>query len=326
MAARAMMLACFAGLLACVDARVVRADDYPTRPIRLILPQPPGGAVDLISRILGERLSEQMRQPVIIENQPGANGGLAAAQVLRAKPDGYTLFMAVDSNLVVNPSLYPDLRYDPLRDFTPISIVADVYNVLVANPKVRANSLAELLALARANPGKLNYASIGLGTLSHLGMELLKLATKTDFTMVSYRGTAPAMTDVVAGVADVMFTGPPSAKSMSEGGRLKLLAFAAPQRSPLLPDVPTTREAGVDGLELGGWFGLVAPAKTPKSVVDRLALEVSKAVADPRYSERITAQGLGVVRGTPESMLAAIKADTAKWKEVIDRAGIKVPQ
>src|SRR6476469_2756912 len=165
MAARAMMLACFAGLFACVDARVVRADDYPTRPIRLILPQPPGGAVDLISRILGERLSEQMRQPVIIENQPGANGGLAAAQVLRAKPDGYTLFMAVDSNLVVNPSLYPDLRYDPLRDFTPISIVADVYNVLVANPKVRANSLAELLALAKANPGKLNYASIGLGTL-----------------------------------------------------------------------------------------------------------------------------------------------------------------
>jgi tripartite-type tricarboxylate transporter receptor subunit TctC len=326
MSRRAVMLACFTGLLACAEARAVRADDYPTRPIRLVLPQPAGGAVDLIARVLGERLSEQMRQSVVIDNQPGANGALAAGQVLRAKPDGYTLFLAVDSNLVVNPSLYPNLRYDPLRDFTPISIVADVYNVLVANPKVRANSLTELLALAKANPGKLNYASIGLGTLSHLGMELMKLATKTDFTMVSYRGTAPAMTDVVAGVVDVMFTGPPSAKSMSEGGRLKLLAFAAPQRSPLLPDVPTTREAGVDGLELGAWFGLVAPAKTPKSVVDRLSLEVNKAVSDPRYSERITAQGLGVVRGSPEGMLEAIKADTKKWKEVIDRAGIKVPQ
>src|SRR5262245_40508343 len=165
MATRALMLACFAGLLAGIDARAVRADDFPTRPIRLILPQPPGGAVDLISRVLGERLSEQMRQPVIIDNQPGANGALAAGQVLRAKPDGYTLFMAVDSNLVINPSLYPNLRYDSVRDFTPIGIVADVHNVLVANPKVQANSLAELLALARANPGKLNYASIGLGTL-----------------------------------------------------------------------------------------------------------------------------------------------------------------
>jgi tripartite-type tricarboxylate transporter receptor subunit TctC len=324
--ARAMMLACFAALLVCADAPAVRADDYPTRSIRLVLPQPSGGAVDLISRLLGERLSEQMRQPVIIDNQPGANGALAAGQVLRAKPDGYTLFMAVDSNLVVNPNLYPNLRYDALRDFTPISIVADVHVVLVANPKVQASSLTELLALAKANPGKLNYASIGLGTISHLGMELLKLATKTDFTMVSYRGTAPAMTDVVAGVADVMFTGPPSAKSMSEGGRLKLLAYAAPERSPLLPEVPTTREAGVDGLELGGWFGLVAPARTPKSVVDRLAVEVSKAVADPRFSERMTAQGLRVVRGSPASMLAAIKADTAKWKAVIDRAGIRIPQ
>ena len=183
-----------------------------------------------------------------------------------------------------------------------------------------------MIALAKANPGKLNYASIGLGTLSHLSMELLKLATKTDFTLVAYRGTAPAMTDVVAGVVEVMFTGPPSAKAMSEGGRLKLLAMAAPQRSPLLPDVPTTREAGVDGIELGGWFGLVAPAKTPKSVVDRLSLEVNKAVADPRYSERMIAQGLGVVRGSPESMLATIKDDIKIWKEVIDRAGIKIPQ
>ena len=177
-----------------------RADEpYPSKPIRLILPQPAGGAVDLIARSLADRLSESTRQPVIVENQPGANGGLAAGQVMRSTPDGYTLFMAVDTNLVVNPSLYPNLTYDPFRDFIPISIIAKVYLVLVASSKIEANSVRELLAFARANPGKLNYASIGLGTQAHLGMELFKMMTKTDITQVSYRGTAPAMTDIAAG-------------------------------------------------------------------------------------------------------------------------------
>jgi tripartite-type tricarboxylate transporter receptor subunit TctC len=318
----------FVGLIAALALAGVAAaqtDNYPSRPIRLILPQPAGGAVDLIARTLGDRLSEQMGQPVIVENQPGANGALAAGQVLRAAADGYTLFFAVDNNLVINPSLYPNLQYVPLRDFAPIGIVANVYMVLVANPKVQAKNLAELIAFAKANPGKLNYASIGLGTLSHLGMELLKLKTGTDFNLVSYRGTAPAMTDVVAGVVEVMFTGPPSAKAMSEGGKLKVLAIAAPERSPLLPDVPTTKQAGLDGFELSGWFGMLAPAKTPKAVVDRLSQEVNKAVADPKFSGRIAAQGLGIVRGTPDAMRAAMEADTAKWKEVIQRAGIKIP-
>src|SRR5713101_8121621 len=180
-------------------------EPFASKPIRLILPQPAGGAVDLIARSLGERFSESMRVPVIVENQPGANGALAAGAVARSTPDGYTLFMAVDTNLVVNPSLYPNLAYDPFRDFIPISIIAKVYLVLVANPQVKADSVQELLAFARAHPGKLNYASIGLGTQAHLGMELLKMMTKTDITQVSYRGTAPAMTDVAAGVVDVMF-------------------------------------------------------------------------------------------------------------------------
>ena len=185
-----------------------------------------------------------MHQPVIVENMPGANGSLAAAQVARATPDGYTLMLAVDSNLVINPSLYNNLNYDPFRDFAPISIIAKLHMVLVANPKVPANTVQELIAYAKAHPNKLNYASIGFGTAMHMGMELFKYDTHTEINQVSYRGTAPAMTDVVAGIVDVMFTGPPSAKAMSEGGKLKLLAVASPQRMPLMPDVPTVNEAG----------------------------------------------------------------------------------
>jgi len=258
-----------------------------------------------------------MRQPVIVENQPGANGGLAAGQVTRSPPDGYTLFMAVDTNLVVNPSLYPNLTYDPFRDFIPISIIAKVYLVLVASSRVEAGSVQELLTLARANPGKLNYASIGLGTQAHLGMELFKLMTKTDITQVSYRGTAPAMTDIAAGVVDVMFTGPPSAMALAAGGKVKMLAVASPGRSSLMPQLPTVQEAGVPGYELGGWFGLLAPARTPQSVVDRLASEVRKAVADPKFRERLTEQGLDVFGSSSEEMLAVMRADTKKWGEVI---------
>src|SRR5205807_6850527 len=187
-----------------------------------------GGVIDLISRALGDRLSEQMRQPVIVENMPGANGGLAAGRVARSTPDGYTLLMAVDTNLAVNPTLYPDLSYDPFRDFAPISVLTKTALVLVANPKLPADNVRDLIAYAKAHPGKLNYASIGLGTQAHLGMELFKIMTKTDITQVSYRGTAPAMTDVAAGVVDVMITGPPSAMALAAGGKGKILAIASP--------------------------------------------------------------------------------------------------
>src|SRR5262249_8933367 len=186
-----------------------------------------------------------------------------AGQVARSMPDGYTLFMPVDTNLVVNPNLYPNLPYDPFRDFTPISVLAKVPLVLVAHPKVPANNVRELIEFAKANPGKLNYASIGLGTQSHLGMELFKMMTHTDINQVSYRGTAPAMTDVVAGQVDVMFTGPPSAKAMSADGKLKILAVGGKRRLALMPDVPTLDESGVPGYELTGWFGMAGPAGTP---------------------------------------------------------------
>jgi tripartite-type tricarboxylate transporter receptor subunit TctC len=313
-----------AGLLATADAG--SAQDYPSRTIKLVLPQPAGGAVDLIARTLGDRLSEQMRQPVIVENMPGANGGLAGAAVARAAPDGYTLFMAVDSNLVINPSLYKNLSYDPFRDFSPIGIIARLYVVLVANPNAPFDSVRELIDYAKAHPNKLNYAGIGFGTAMHMGMELFKFMTKTDINHVSYRGTAPAITAVVAGEVEMMFTGPPSAQSMAEGGKLKLLAVAAPQRIPLMPKVPTVQEAGVPGYELASWFGLLAPANTPKAIVDRLSQEVNKVVNDPRFADKMKAQGLQVVGSTPDQMMAAMRADTKKWSDLIQATGIKIPQ
>ncbi|MFZ2068846.1 MAG: tripartite tricarboxylate transporter substrate binding protein [Xanthobacteraceae bacterium] len=303
---------------------VARAQDYPSHAIRLVLPQPPGGAIDLIARTLADRLSAQMKQPVIVENRPGANGGLAAGDVVRAAPDGYTLFMAVDTNLVVNPTLYHDLPYEPFRDFAPISVLAKTELVLVANPKVSANNVRELIAYARANTGKLNYASIGLGTQAHLGMELFKLMTKTQITRIDYRGTAPAMTDVIAGRSDIMITGPPSAKAMSEGGKLKLLAVTGRQRHPLMPDVPTIDESGVPGYDVTGWFGILAPARTPKAVLDRLTAEVHKAVADQQFREKLINVGLDVVGNTPAEMLALMHSDTDKWAAVIKATGAKV--
>jgi tripartite-type tricarboxylate transporter receptor subunit TctC len=313
-------------LLLCVAApvNVARAQDYPSHPIRLVLPQPPGGAIDLIARTLAERLTEQMKQPVIVENRPGANGGLAAGDVVRSTPDGYTLFMAVDTNLVVNPTLYHDLPYDPFRDFAPISVLTKTELVLVANPKVPADNVRALIAYAKANPGKLNYASIGLGTQAHLGMELFKLMTKTEITQVEYRGTAPAMTDVVAGRADIMITGPPSAKAMSEGGKLKLIAVTGKRRHPLMPEVPTVDESGVAGYDVTGWFGILAPAQTPKAVLDRLTAEVRKAVADQRFRDKMTNVGLDVVGSTPAEMLALMHADTEKWADVIKATGAKI--
>ncbi len=322
----AVAAAAFLAALVLSSCDAVRAEPYPSHPIRLVLPQPAGGAVDLIARALGDRFTEQMRAPVVVENMPGANGSLAAGAVARAAADGYTLMLAVDSNLVINPSLYHNLSYDLFRDFAPISIIARLHMVLVANPKVEADNVRELIAYAKAHPNKLNYASIGLGTAMHMGMELFKFMTGTEINQVSYRGTAQAMTDVVAGIVDIMFTGPPSARSMSEGGRLKLLAVASPGRMALIPDVPTMEEAGVPGYEMASWFGLLAPARTPSAIVERLSQAVKTALDDRKFDELMKAQGLEIVGGTPEAMWSTMQADTEKWAKLIKATGIEIPQ
>jgi len=301
-------------------------DRYPSRPVKLILPQPAGGAVDLIARALADRLAQQMGQPFIVENMPGANGSLAGGNVARSPSDGYTLMLAVDSNLVINPSLYHTLTYDPFKDFVPIGIVARLNMVLVANPKVSANNVKELIAYAKAYPNKLNYAEIGVGSAMHMGMEQFKFMTKTEINRVSYRGTAPAISDVVAGTVDLMFTGPPSAKSMSEGGKLKVLAVASPDRIVLLPDVPTVAEAGVPGYTMASWFGLLAPAKTSTTIVERLSAETKTAVNNQVFKDRMKSVGLEIDGGTPEAMLETMQSDTQRWAELIKATGITIPQ
>jgi tripartite-type tricarboxylate transporter receptor subunit TctC len=321
---RAIVLA--VAVLAALAAPCGAQDNYPSRTVKLVLPQPAGGAVDLIARALADRLAEQMGRPFIVENMPGANGGLAGGNVARSPADGYTLMLAVDSNLVINPSLYQTLTYDPFKDFAPISIIARLNMVLVANPKVSANSVKELIAYAKQNPNKLNYAEIGIGSAMHMGMEQFKFMTKTEINRVSYRGTAPAISDVVAGTVDLMFTGPPSAKAMSEGGKLKLLGVASAQRIALLPDVPTVAEAGVPGYTMGSWFGLLAPAKTPAAIVERLSAETKRAVNSSIFQERMKSVGLEIDGGTPAAMLETMRSDTQRWAELIKATGITIPQ
>jgi tripartite-type tricarboxylate transporter receptor subunit TctC len=321
----AFALSLVGGALAQLHA--VRAQDaYPSKPISLLVTTAAGGANDLVARTVAERLSEQLKQPVIIENQPAGNGGIAAGQVARSTPDGHTLIMVVDSTLTSNPHLYKNMSYDPFRDFTPISAITRLPLVLVVHPSVKANTVKELIALAKAEPGKLTYASTGLGTQLHIGMELFKLLTKTDILHVPYRATTGAMADMIGGRIDMGLVGQSSAKAQVESGMLRILAIAAAERSLLWPQVPTMAEAGVPGHEVSSWFGLLAPAKTPQAIIDRLAAEVKKAAADPRLVAALTRQGMQVIALSPADTLAAMHADSKKWGDVIRETGTTINQ
>jgi tripartite-type tricarboxylate transporter receptor subunit TctC len=305
----------------------VGAEDlYPTKPIHLIVTTAAGGAGDLVARAAADRLSESMRQPVIIENQPAGNGGIAAGQVARAAPDGYTLLSLVDSTVTINPHLYRNLPYDAFRDFAPVSIVTTLPLVLVTNTAVQAGTVRELIALAKANPGKLNYASTGVGTVLHVGMELFKLMTKTDIVHVPYRATTTAMGDLMGGRIDMILIGQSSVKPLMEAGKLKILAIASPRRSPLMPEIPTLEEAGVPGYEVRSWFGMLAPAKTPQTVIDRLSREIKKVASDPRFVAALTPQGMQIIASSPDEMLAAMQADSKKWGEVVAATGTTINQ
>jgi tripartite-type tricarboxylate transporter receptor subunit TctC len=321
----ALALAAMCGALAPLHAARAQ-DNYPSKPIQLVVTTAAGGANDLVARTLAERLSESLRQPVIIENQPAGNGGIAAGQVARATPDGHTLIMVVDSTLTVNPHLYRNLSYDPFRDFTPVSAVTRLPLILVVNPTVKAQNVKELIALAKADPGKLTYASTGLGTQLHIGMELFKLLTKTDILHVPYRATTGAMADLIGGRIDIALIGQSSAKAQVESGILRILGIASLARSPLLPDVATLDESGVPGFEVSSWFGLLAPAKTPQAIVDRLASEVKKAAADPKFITTLTRQGMQIIATSPAEALAAMHADSKKWGDVIKETGTTINQ
>jgi tripartite-type tricarboxylate transporter receptor subunit TctC len=320
---RPMLAAC------CVAFHVAGAgaqDLFPARPIHFIVTTAAGGAGDLVARAVADRLSESLHQPVIIENQPAGNGSIAAAQVAKAAPDGHTLMTVVDSTLTINPHLYRNLPYDPFRDFAPVSIVSTLPLVLVVGKAVPADNVRELIAFARAHPGKLNYASTGVGTVLHIGTELFKLMTKTDIVHVPYKATTAAMTDLMGGRIDLILIGQSSVKPLMEAGRLKVLAIASPQRSPLMPEVPTLEEAGVPGYDVRSWFGMLAPARTPPSLVERLSREVAKAATDPRFVAALAPLGMQIIASSPQDMQAAMQADFKKWGEVIAATGTTINQ
>lgn len=310
------------GLIGLLNVPAGAEDSYPSKVIHLVVTTAAGGADDFVARTVAQRLSATMGRPIVIENEPAGNGSAAAGEIARAPADGYALMMVVDSTLTINPHLYKAIDYDVFRDFTPISIITRLPTVLLARADLPANNVQELIALAQAHPGKLNYASTGVGTVLHVGMEMFKIATKTDIVHVPYRSTPGALNDLMAGRIDLMLAGISSALNHNE--KIKVLAITASQRSPLLPSLPTVAESGVPGFSLNSWFALLGPPHLPNPVIDRLTGELRKAADDPRFRSIFEKVGMQVVVSSPQEMRAEMEADSRKWADVIKAIGLTI--
>jgi tripartite-type tricarboxylate transporter receptor subunit TctC len=300
------------------------AADYPTRPVSIVVAFTPGGPSDVLSRIIGQRLNEILHQPFIIENRPGSGGNIAAEQVARATPDGYTLLMGNNSILATNAALYKKLGYDPERDFLPITMIGSQANILVVNPAVPAQSMAELIALAKANPGQLNFASSGHGAAAHLAGELFKAEAKVNIVHVPYKGAAPALQDVMAGHVQMMFATAASVIGLIKSGKVRALAVTTPQRTALLPDLPTVDELGIKGFDATTWHGLVAPTGTPREVIDTLHFAATTALRDPATRKQLTELGVDIAGSTPKEFEAYIKSEIPKWTAVVKTSGAQI--
>jgi tripartite-type tricarboxylate transporter receptor subunit TctC len=309
--------------LALAAPTVALGQTYPSKPIRFIVPFPPGGGNDLIARITGQKLAESMGQPVVIENRAGASGQIGAQALAAAAPDGYTIGTAGTHN-TVRQGAGKEAPYDVLKDFTPISLLVLQPNVLVVHPSVPAQSLKELIALAKAQPGKLNYGVGSNGSAPHIASEVLKTMAGIDIVHVPYNGAAPALKAVLANEVTMVFDNPATSIGHIQSGKLRALAVSGKARAPQMPDVPTVAEAALPGFEVNSWFGVVGPANMPKPVVDRLSAEFSKAVKLPDVRERLTQQGFTVVGGTAEDFGAHLRADIANWKRMIDQSGARI--
>ena len=296
---------------------------YPTKPIRVVVPFPAGGTTDILARAASQKMSEAWGQPVIVDNRPGAGGNIGAELVAKSANDGYTLLMGTVGTHAINTALYSKMPYDHVKDFVPIVLVAGVPNVLVIHPSVPANSEQELIAYGKANPGKLNFASSGAGTSIHLAGELFKVSTGVQMQHVPYKGSAPALTDLMGGQVQLMFDNLPSALPHIKSGKLKALAVTSAKRAPALPDVPTIAETGVAGFEASSWFGLLAPTGTPREVIVKVNAEVAKWLASPDAREKLTAAGANAAGGSPEDFAAHIAAETSKWAKVVKESGAK---
>jgi tripartite-type tricarboxylate transporter receptor subunit TctC len=298
------------------------AQNYPNRPIRFIVPFPPGGGNDIVGRIVAQKLSESLGVSVVVDNRGGAGGTIGTDVTAKASPDGHTMLIN-NVSLAVNATLIEKLPYDTLKDLAPISLLGRQPNVLVVHPSVAASSVSELLALARAKPGQITYGSGGVGTASHLATELLKLMTRTEMVHVPYKGLGPALTDLMGGRLQLIISTLASALPQVKSGKLKPLAVTTAQRSSFFPELPTMGEAGVAGYEFSTWYGLLVPARTPAPVVGRLNSETVKALNSPALKQQFAAQGLEPASSTPSEFGAYLKSETAKWAKVIRAANIK---
>ncbi len=293
------------------------------KPIRLICPFPPGGAVDIASRAIAAELQKVLGVTVTVDNRPGAGGNIGGAEAARAAPDGTTLFMTTSGINAINPALYTKMPFDPIKDLAPVIALVSLSNVLVLHPSVKANSVAEVIAQARAAPGKMNYASSGSGTSVHMSGEMFKHLAKLDITHIPYKGSAPAVTDLLGGQVMMMFDNIPSALPHIKAGKLRALAVTGAKRDPLLPDVPTLAEAGVPGYESGVWFGLTVPTGTPKEEIARLNDAAVKGTKSPEFIKRMTELGYSIIASTPEQMAEMNKAEVARWVPIVKASGAK---
>jgi tripartite-type tricarboxylate transporter receptor subunit TctC len=297
-------------------------DLYPSKPLRLILPFPPGGGTDILGRLLAERLAANLGQPVVTENRGGAGGNVGAEAAARAAPDGYTIVLVAPS-LAISPTLYAKLNYDPVKDFAPIGLVASVPNVMITHPSVPAQNLREFIALAKAKPGGMNFGSGGSGTSNHLAGELLNLAAGIKLVHVPYKGVNLAMNGVLAGEVHLAFIGIPVPAPHIKAGRLRALAVLARERSPILPEVPTAEEAGLGNFDVTTWYGILAPAGTPRPIVARLNAELVKIMHSPEMKERLATLATDPFTSTPEEFAAYLQQEIAKWGDVIRKAGLR---
>jgi len=297
---------------------------YPDKAIRLIVPFPAGGATDFMARSLAQKLSERLGQPIVVDNRGGAGGTIGAEAVASAPPDGYTLLFSTMGVLAINPSLYDKLRYDPVKDFAPVSLTHATANLLVVHPSVPAKDVKELIALAKAKPGTLTFGSSGNGTSSHLSGELFKSMAGIDITHVPYKGTGPALTDLLTGRISMMIDTVSVHVENVNAGKLRALGVTSAKRTPSLPNVPTIAEAGLPGFDVSIWLGVLAPAKTPPDVVARLNSEIRKVMAEPEMKAQLLKAGIDPMTSTPDEFTATIKADTAKWSKVVKASGARV--
>ena len=312
---------------ACALPIAVQAQDaYPAKPVRIIVPYAAGGVADALPRIVGEKLAAKWKQPVVVDNKPGASGNIGMEEGARAEPDGYTLLLAAAGNMTVNPTLFRNLRFDTYKDLAPVTLLAASPNVLVVHPSVPVKTFRELVAYAKQNPGKLNFASPGDGSGAHLAGELLNIEAGVQTVHIPYKGIAPAVNDLLGGSVQMMFAGISTVLPHIKAGKLNALAIASPRRSPQLPDVPTVAEDGLPGFDVTSWYGIVVRAGTPAPIIRKLQRNIAEALQGEEVHAKLAGLGLEPVGNTPEAFDAMIKAESRKWTEIVRKANIKPPQ